>query len=478
MTRPLMTTIRLLAAVPLALFCSCRGTLPLVGNLRDAGTAESVASPVSRTTSHAGGATSHIGDEGATAAPSPPLPRSAAAAQHYGSQTQPQYPVQPAQYVPQSLPPSAWTGPGMPGMEMPAGEIPPHTHAVPGHCPHCNSHRGPFQFSSDVHAGIDVTGMAGAPGLSWVPDGISCPWPKDEFICDGGDKNHDVIVKRDWTIVGLDQEDTVAHYDTVDGRTEVTASNCVCIYAPRFAAVRQVSSPILYEGHERIAGVEKPLKLNVHEENRGPKTAIQPEQLVAQLGLDQTQAFRDKIRGTHIEQTLQPILAADAFLPHENLKLIMRGEYDATEKARLAERTAAAVTWTQNQAVQILIDGQQAVQAKGLLQPQETIVYELDGKPCLRICKIADKSDAQVGEIITFTLRFDNLGDQTVGNVTIIDHLMPRLEYVEGSAQSTLASEFKPGPIVGGETTVLRWEINDPLKVNEGGVIRFQAKVR
>jgi uncharacterized repeat protein (TIGR01451 family) len=478
MTRSLMTTIRLLAAVPLVLFCSCRGTLPLVGGLRDAGTTDAAVSPASESTSQVRAATSHIGDE-ATSAPSPaPLRSAAAAAQHDGGQTQPQYPVQPAQYVPQSLPPSAWTGPGMPGMGMPAQEVTPHNHAVPGHCPHCNSHRGPFQFTSDVHAGIDVTGMEGAPGLSWVPDGISCPWPKDEFICDGGDKNHDVHVKRDWSVVGLDEEDTVVHYDTVDGRTEVTASNCVCIYAPRFAAVRQVSSPIFYEGHERIAGVEKPLKLNVHEENRGPKTAIQPEQLVAQLGLDQTQAFRDKIRGTHIDQTLQPILAADAFLPHENLKLIMRGEYDATEKARLAERTAAAVTWTQNQAVQILIDGQQAVQAKGLSQPQETIVYELEGKPRLRICKIADKSDAQVGEIVTFTLRFDNVGDQTVGNVTIIDHLMPRLEYVEGSTQSTLASEFKPGPIVGGETTVLRWEINDPLKVNEGGVIRFQAKVR
>lgn len=475
MTRSLVTTIRLLAAVPLVLFCSCRGTLPLVGNLRDAGSTEAAASP-------AAGATSHIGDGGAASAPSPPLPRSAAAnqkqPQHYGGQAQPHYPVQPAQYAPQSLPPSAWTGPGMPAMGMPTGEIPPHTHAVPGHCPHCNSHRGPFQFSSDVHAGIDAPPGMGAPGLSWVPDGISCPWPQDEYICDGGDKNHDVHVKRDWSVVGLDEEDTVAHYDTVDGRTEVTASNCVCIYAPRFAAVRQVSSPIFYEGHERIAGVEKPLKLNVHEENRGPKTAIQPEQLVAQLGLDQAQAFRDKIRGTHIDQTLQPILAADAFLPHENLKLIMRGEYDATEKARLAERTAAAVTWVDNQAVQILIDGEQAVQAKGLSQPQETIVYETDGHPRLRICKIADKSDAQVGEIITFTLRFDNVGDQPVGNVTIIDHLTPRLEYVEGSAQSTLAAEFKPDLIVGGETTVLRWEIGDPLKVNEGGVIRFQARVR
>jgi uncharacterized repeat protein (TIGR01451 family) len=127
--------------------------------------------------------------------------------------------------------------------------------------------------------------------------------------------------------------------------------------------------------------------------------------------------------------------------------------------------------------VQIIIDGKPAVEAKGLAEPQETVVYELFGKPRLRICKIADKSEAQVGEVITFTLRFDNVGDQPIGNVTVIDHLMPRLAYIEGSAESSLPGEFMT-ELQPGETTVLRWEITDPLKVNEGGIIRFQARVR
>jgi len=372
------------------------------------------------------------------------------------------YPVQPAQYVPQSLPPTAWTGPSQ--HDHLHGTV--HSYRE-NNCPHCQGHRQPFEFSDGIHG-----------GLSWVPDGISCPWPKDEFICDGGDKNHDVQVKQDFTVVGLDQEDTIAHYDTVNGRTEISASNCVCIYAPRFAAVRQVTSPILYEGHERMAGVEKPIKLNIHDENRGAKTAVQPEQLVAQLGLDQPQRFRDRTRGIGVVQTTRLILAAEAFMPHENLKLIQRGEYDASEKARLAERVAAAETWVINQAVQLIIDGQPAVEARGTASPQETVVYELEGKPCLRICKIADKSEAQPGEIVQFTLRFDNVGDQTIGNVTVIDHLMPRLEFVEGSAESSVKADFKTEAKLPEESLVLRWEITEPLKVNQGGIIRFQAQVR
>ncbi|MEX2173531.1 MAG: hypothetical protein WD872_04160 [Pirellulaceae bacterium] len=431
----------LLLLLPLVLLCSCRGLATREGKAWEGeAPAEPAARPMVAALQPARPA-----DAAMHAPPSPALPRNT-------------YPVHQAQHVPPSLPAGAWTGQPLPA---PGG----HAHQG-GSCPCCGP-RQAFEFSSEAHA-----------GLSWVPDGISCPWPKDEFICDGGDLNGDVHVKRDWTVVGLDQEDTVAHYDTLDGETEVAASNCVCIYAPRFAAVRQVASPILYEGHERIAGIEKPVKLNVHEENRGPKTAIQPEQLVAQLGLDNAPSFREQTRTVGVEQTTGLVLAADAFLPHENLMLIQRGQFDGREKARLAERVAAAVTWTNNQAVQIIIDGEPAVEAAGQVEPQETVVYELFGKPRLRICKIADKSEAKIDEIVTFTLRFDNVGEQPIGNVTVIDNLMPRLEFIEGSAESSLKAEFKTQTQLPGESLVLRWEIEPSLKVNEGGIIRFQARVR
>ncbi|HEX6960289.1 MAG TPA: hypothetical protein VF175_00365, partial [Lacipirellula sp.] len=68
--------------------------------------------------------------------------------------------------------------------------------------------------------------------------------PNDEYLCDGGDHGLPVGVRADWSIHGLEQEDTIAHYDTIDGRTIVTPSNKLCIYAPRFAAIRQVVNPI------------------------------------------------------------------------------------------------------------------------------------------------------------------------------------------------------------------------------------------
>jgi uncharacterized repeat protein (TIGR01451 family) len=311
----------------------------------------------------------------------------------------------------------------------------------------------------------------------WKPDGIKGPWPPNEYVCDGGDLNHDVYVKQDWTVVGLDRQDTVAHFDTLDGQTLVAASNCVCIYSPRFAAVRQVSTPIIYEGHERMADVVKPTKVNIHEERRGPRTAHQPEQIISQVGLDQVQRLRERTQGLLVDQVTKLVLTSDAFLPHEDLRYIKTGLFEAKEESLLAERVAAAETWTIHQAVQIIIDGKPAVEMRGTAKPEVTYTYETGGKPCLRLCKIADKSEAKPGEIVTFTLRFDNLGEQRIGNVTIIDNLMSRLEYVAGSAQSNLKANFSTQEQPG-ESVVLRWEIEEPLDVTQGGIVRFKARVR
>ncbi|MDX1943816.1 MAG: hypothetical protein SFU86_00295 [Pirellulaceae bacterium] len=463
------------AALPLLLLCSCKGLLTrdsaapspaLPAALQAAQTFEQ---PGPNLVPVSGGAVATQAGPGASLLPAAGMGQAGGVGRAPAVPAMPRgnpFPVQRASFnYPPSLPPAAWTG-------QPDGSYAP-SHPSGHHgpsCPCCGP-RGKFRFSHDEPEEV-------REGMTWVPDGIKCPWPKDEYICDGGDLNGDVHVKKDWTVVGLDQEDTIAHYDTLDGKTEVSASNCVCIYAPRFAAVRQVMTPILTEGHERMAGVEKPTKLNLHEENRGPTTAIQPEQIVAQLGLDAPPVFRNRTRGVGVEQSDRLVLAEFAFLPHENLKLIQRGQYDAHEKPRLAALVNAAVIWTNNQAVQVLIDGKPAVEAKALSKPQETVVYERFGKPCLRICKIADKSEAQVGEIVTFTLRFDNVGDQKIGNVTIIDHLMPRLEYIEGSQECSHKSEFHTQQQFPDETLVLRWEIADPLILNEGGIIRFQARVR
>src|SRR5436190_17145177 len=193
-------------------------------------------------------------------------------------------PVILAQHLSPALPQSAYTG--EPGLAYHGS----HSHS--GYCPHCSPGSGePFHFSTQEE------------GLQWAPDGIALPWPADEYICDGGDLNEGANIKKDQTVVGVDQEDTIAHYTTLDGHKEITESNKVCIYAPRFAAVRHITAPIITEVHERMAGIEKADKLTIYDKANGPTTAIQPEAPRGEQAIDMASIFRERKAGNALTRT-------------------------------------------------------------------------------------------------------------------------------------------------------------------------------
>ena len=93
----------------------------------------------------------------------------------------------------------------------------------------------------------------------WTPPGLTQPWPQDEYLCDGGDAGLPAAVGPNWQVHGLGPEDTVAHFDTLDGRRLVQPSNRVCLYSPRFGAVRQVVSLVQNEQMDRLGGVHLPV---------------------------------------------------------------------------------------------------------------------------------------------------------------------------------------------------------------------------
>ncbi len=315
------------------------------------------------------------------------------------------------------------------------------------------------------------------PG-QWRPPGIPGPWPHNEYVCDGGDLPPGVDVLPDWTVRGLNQEDTVAHYDTLDGRTEVEEANRVCLYAPRFAAVRQVSGTLIHETHDRVAAMDLPMRPVIHKEKDLVTTVNQPVQPERYLGTDGPQLFQEDVRGGSVDAAEGLVGLANRLRPYEDFQLVREGVFDGSEKARLAVALDAAQAWTETQAVQVAIAGTRAVVAVNDTGPQSVYHYELPpGKPRLRVVKLASAKHAQPGDLVEFTIRFDNVGDQTVGNVTIVDNLATRLEYVPDSEQCSLKAAFFTQENEG-ESLVLRWEIDAPLEVGEGGVIRFNCLVR
>ena len=303
--------------------------------------------------------------------------------------------------------------------------------------------------------------------------------PSDEYLCDGGDFVTPAGVHADWTIDGLEQEDAIGHYDTVDGRVVVTPSNRVCIYAPRFAAVRRVVQPI---AHEQPVFVNETLDEQIAGEGDRSIAAgccqLQRHAVAIDLASSRRTCSGNGSRRAGSRICRRRWTRTTSLAAYANLEIIRTGEVSDAEKALVERSSEAAITWTGVQAPQVVFGVKQAHAQVGSVKPGG-IIYQTDepNSPRLRLIKLASCGHAQPGEEIEFTLRFDNIGDQVIGNVTIVDNLSTRFEYVPETAKSSVDADFSRKPNDAG-SLILRWEIKDPVKPGEGGVLRFRVKVR
>jgi uncharacterized repeat protein (TIGR01451 family) len=302
------------------------------------------------------------------------------------------------------------------------------------------------------------------------------PGPSDEYLCDGGDFGTPAGVTTDGKIAGLEPEDAISHY-TADGRILVTPSNRVCIYAPRFAAVRRVVEVVAHE---------QPVFVNATLEETGPAKAakslppIQAKQrhaVAVDLGQRPPNLFRQRQQAGGLENLQATADVYTSLAPYAALEIIRTGEVSAAEKPRVERAMEAAIKLTGVQAPQVAFGVKMAQAEVGVREPG--VIYHTSGPnhPKLRLIKLASSGNAQPGDEIEFTLRFDNIGDQTIDNVTVADNLTTRFEYVSGSAKSSVDADLIIEENDAG-SVLLSWDIKNPVKPGAGGILRFKVKVR
>ena len=312
----------------------------------------------------------------------------------------------------------------------------------------------------------------------WRPPGIAGPWPPDEYVCDGGDAGLPTEVSLHGAVRGLEMEDAVAHFETLDGRVGVQPSNRVCLYAPRFGAVRQVVNLEESKQRDRAAGVYVPTHLQAPRLSQPVGNNKQNLQAVGQVGARPAEILRRRQQEGVVSSRLGPREFENHFRAFENVTAIRMGVMTESETAFLAQGVTSARAWTTTQAVQVVID-RRAANAEVGIEKLDTFytIGSPPGNPRLRLIKVASTPMAEPGDEVDFTLRFDNLGNQTLGNVVILDSLNTRLEYIPDSAQCSREAQFSTRANEG-DSVVLRCEVTDPIPPGKGGILRFRCRVR
>jgi uncharacterized repeat protein (TIGR01451 family) len=257
--------------------------------------------------------------------------------------------------------------------------------------------------------------------------GQSCP---EEEMCfhDGGDTGSPAGIGPDGKLRGVDPSDTVAQYDDSQGARKIAISNKVCFCVPRYLILRNEMTPAansvrIGPNDAYLAQAPANTQLDIgtveHHEDISPA------------------AVSTRMRASSIVQLQQTMVVGNI----EGLKVMDQVQYTG--------------------------------QVIGSCLPPE---LELMDKPLI-IIKWPDKCDPQLGEVVTFYIRYKNQGHKPISNIVVNDSLTARLEYVAGSAKTDRDALFTATPNEV-ESMLLRWEISQPLAPGQSGTVTFQARVR
>lgn len=300
----------------------------------------------------------------------------------------------------------------------------------------------------------------------------------DEYVYDGSDRGKKFQVDSSWNMYGLDLEDTVGHFDTLDGQRLATPSNRVAIYAPRFAAVRRVDGVFNAQLNTPVGAYEDLMPLA---QARGQDFSSSSKQNLAVTRAGNTMrasGLIDRTRGVNADNVTILRGARSSFKGFEDLALMRTGRFSNAETARLRLGMQAATVWEDDLGLQVATKKISPIIVRDIATVQQLVHVESeDGQAILSVTKIASRIAARPGEFVDFTIRFDNLSAKKIGNVTIMDNLTSRLEYVEDSAECSLTADFVNSVNDGG-SLLLRWEITEPIEAHQGGIIRFRCRVR
>ena len=163
---------------------------------------------------------------------------------------------------------------------------------------------------------------------------------------------------------------------------------------------------------------------------------------------------------------------------YEARKFLSDGQYVKGELPVLTDGMAAAGAWSRDLNPIISasdVTGQLVTNVSKV--EAYTAVEDPRGPGQLRVVKLADKSVAEIGDTVEFTIRIDNLGGLELRAVMLVDNLTPRLEFVEGSATHTIDGELLVEDNREGSSK-LTFRLAEPLKGKTGGVLKFKCLVR
>jgi uncharacterized repeat protein (TIGR01451 family) len=305
--------------------------------------------------------------------------------------------------------------------------------------------------------------------------------PRDEYLCDGGDRATPAAPNANGRITGVDPRDAIVRFDigvTGASKARTLPTNVVCVYAPRFAEVR-VSSGANANVDIQTTRTDKTLaKLSRAESKVDSRRLVQNQ--AAELARERSRAAG--LKGRLMESENSNARAASAYAA--NTLAVLNVAKQTAELSRNRQKLGQV-----NE--RLRLDGIKSAEGPvitGITQgASETVKvwgpHSMTGvetppdRPGLAVVKRVSAAEAEPGDTLTYAIVYRNMGNTPIRSVSIVDSLLPRLEYKHGSSSGPEGTKFTTADNRVGATE-LRWELPGVLAPGATGYVSFQAIVR
>jgi len=251
--------------------------------------------------------------------------------------------------------------------------------------------------------------------------------PEEVCIPDGGDFGLQAGFDRQGRLRGLDPGDTVAQYADSTGRRHIAVSNRVCVCVPRYLVIR---TEVMPAGEVALVGPFNARVANGYSLLLSRVPPLEQEQVEVPAGMTARQRLSASLHVTG------PMVVGR-----------VQGAMVVSTEEGPGEVTGSC--------------------AKPKLAPERPLL----------IIKWPDKCGAQIGEVVTFFLKYSNQGGQPISDIVVSDSLAGRFEYVPNSAKSDRDAVFTILPNEAG-SLIVRWEVASALPPGKSGMVSFQVRIR
>jgi uncharacterized repeat protein (TIGR01451 family) len=305
--------------------------------------------------------------------------------------------------------------------------------------------------------------------------------PRDEYLCDGGDRGTPVAAGVAGHVGGVDPRDAAVGFDIGIGkntRPRVLPTNVVCVYAPRFAEVR-VSTGTNQNIDIQAIKTDK-LLAKYSESSMAARAKPMTQNQAAELARARLRASAQ--RGRLMADEESNARGANAFagsallarnLQKQRAELAQNRQQPVVMKERIR---LDGIKVSDSTVVSAIVQG--ASEAIKVWPPLDVTGVEIPpNRPGLAVIKRVSAVEAEPGDTLTYTIIYRNMGNTQIRNVTIVDSLLPRLEYVKGSSSGPAGTNFSSAMNSVGSTE-LRWELPGILAPGDSGQVSFQTIVR